>query len=303
MWSSPLHLSLTSVFALLGLALIAIALVTDYWTEYKVNRPNILKELQRQNGLNNQLKESVQRNLLYFSRNYGLFYICFPDALPTDIGSTSKFGSLCITNKDYYPNDVDFDKYTTEQTYRYYGMWGTAILYVLGLTLILACSIFGMIGCWRRSTRFILTTALLMLFAVMFLAGAMACWHYVNYLERYILDVPPFQKSWDKILKNDTRFSYGWSYIVSWVGIGFIFLASIFMLLSYKKIKEEEERAYEAKHGAYMMPNYYDKSSAMIPYGYGTYGGYGAGAYPAAYYGQYAPAAGAGYYGYMTYAR
>lgn len=64
--------------------------------------------------------------------------------------------------------------------------------------------------------------------------------------------------------------------------------------------QEEEERAFEAKHGAYMMPNYYDKSSAMVPYGYGTYGGYPA-AYPAAYYGQYP--VGTGYYGYMTYGR
>ncbi|VDM12180.1 unnamed protein product [Wuchereria bancrofti] len=65
-------------------------------------------------------------------------------------------------------------------------------------------------------------------------------------------------------------------------------------------VQEEEERAFEAKHGAYMMPNYYDKSSAMLPYGYGTYGGYPT-AYPAAYYGQYP--VGTGYYGYMTYGR
>lgn len=37
----------------------------------------------------------------------------------------------------------------------------------------------------------------------------------------------------------------------------------------------------------------------MVPYGYGTYAGYGA--YPTAYYGQYPP--NGGYYGYMTYGR
>lgn len=51
-----------------------------------------------------------------------------------------------------------------------------------------------------------------------------------------------------------------------------------------------------------MMPNYYDKT-AMVPYAYGTYSGYGA--YPGAYYGQYAGSqyGGNGYYGYMTYGR
>ncbi|VIO86387.1 Uncharacterized protein BM_BM4292 [Brugia malayi] len=256
--------------------------------------------MNRNTELNARLKDNVVRNPLYFSRSYGLFLVCFSDAVPSDIGSFSKFGSPCIWNDDYHPSDAAYEKYDSLQTYRYYAMWGAAILYLLGLVVFIICSVFGMIGCWRRSTKIVLTTALLMLFSVMFLAGSMACWHLVNYLERHVLDMPPFYKSWEPILKQGTRFSYGWSYVVSWVGIAFILLASTFMLLSYKKIKEEEERAFEAKHGAYMMPNYYDKSSAMLPYGYGTYGGYPT-AYPAAYYGQYP--VGTGYYGYMTYGR
>ncbi|VDK64471.1 unnamed protein product [Onchocerca ochengi] len=300
MWSSPLLLSLTSVFGLLGLALITLALATDSWTDYQVNRREIINAMNRNTELNARLKDNVVRNPLYFSRSYGLFLVCFTDAVPSDIGSFSKFGSPCIWNDDYYPLDAAYEKYDSLQIYRYYAMWGAAILYLLGLVVFIICSIFGMVGCWRRSTKIVLTTALLMLFSVMFLAGSMACWHLVNYLERHVLDIPPFYKSWEPILKQGTRFSYGWSYVVSWVGIAFILLASTFMLLSYKKIKEEEERAFEAKHGAYMMPNYYDKSSAMMPYGYGTYGGYPT-AYPAAYYGQYP--VGTGYYGYMTYGR
>ncbi|PIO64292.1 hypothetical protein TELCIR_14086 [Teladorsagia circumcincta] len=59
---------------------------------------------------------------------------------------------------------------------------------------------------------------------------------------------------------------------------------------------KEEEKALSAKHGAYMMNNYYDKG-AMVPYGYNTYAGYGN--YPYGYGGQYNN----GYYGYMTYGR
>uniref|UniRef100_A0A915C9F0 Uncharacterized protein n=1 Tax=Parascaris univalens TaxID=6257 RepID=A0A915C9F0_PARUN len=302
MWSSPLLLSLTSVFGLLGLALTALALATDCWTEYQVNRREIINAMNRQTELNMRLKDNVVHNPLYFSRNYGLFLVCFPDAVPSDIGSFSKFGSPCIWNGDYHPSDIAFEKYSRLQLYRYYSMWGAALLYLLGLTVFAACSVLGMIGCWRRSTKFVLATALFMLFSVMFLAGSMACWHFVNYLERHVLEVSPFYKSWESILKQTTRFSYGWSYVISWVGIGFILLACTFMLLSYKKIKEEEERAFEVKHSSYMMPNLYEKSSAIMPYTYGTYGGYGPASYPATYYGQYAPSANAAYYGYMTYA-
>ncbi|VDO35818.1 unnamed protein product [Haemonchus placei] len=67
----------------------------------------------------------------------------------------------------------------------------------------------------------------------------------------------------------------------------------VFILNSFQK---EEEKALSAKHGAYMMNNYYDKG-AMVPYGYNTYAGYGN--YPYGYGGQYNN----GYYGYMTYGR
>ncbi|VDK43114.1 unnamed protein product [Anisakis simplex] len=274
-----------------------------------------------QSQLNAHLKDSVVHNLLYFSRSYGLFLICFPDAVPSgttlmlvlllsptashvrrevahNIGSFSKFGSPCVWNSDYHPSDIAFEKYNSLQLYRYYAMWGAAVLYLLGLAVFAVCSVMGMIGCWRRSTKFVLATALFMLFSVMFLAGSMACWHLVSYLERHVLEVSPFYKSWEPILKQTTRFNYGWSYVISWVGIGFVLLACSFMLLSYKKIKEEEEQAFEAKHGGYMMPNVYDKSSAVMPYAYGTYGGYG---YPSPYYGQFGPAGSAPYYGYMTY--
>lgn len=82
-----------------------------------------------------------------------------------DIGSFSKFGLPCIWNDDYHPSDVAYEKYDSLQTYRYYAMWGAAILYLLGLVVFVICSIFGMVGCWRRSTKIVLTTALLMLFS------------------------------------------------------------------------------------------------------------------------------------------
>jgi len=193
------------------------------------------------------------------------------------------------------------ESFNADQTTRMHLMRMTVAFYVVGLAFLALCLFTGIAGCWRRSGSLILTTGILLLFAVLFLAASMALWHGVDYLEREVLDVPPFYRSWEPLLKQTTTFNYGWSYIVSWVGIGFVLISSLLMLAAYRAIKEEEAEEYEKKHGggAYLMPNYYDKSAAMMPYAYGTYAGYGAAAYPAAYYGNY----GNGYYGYMTYGR
>uniref|UniRef100_A0A8R1IA69 Uncharacterized protein n=1 Tax=Caenorhabditis japonica TaxID=281687 RepID=A0A8R1IA69_CAEJA len=72
------------------------------------------------------------------------------------------------------------------------------------------------------------------------------------------------------------------------------------MFFAYSAVKKEEEVALSAKHGAYLMPNYYDKGTgAIVPYNYNTYAEFpGYGTYP--YYNQYNTG---GYYGYMTYGR
>lgn len=40
-----------------------------------------------------------------------------------------------------------------------------------------------------------------------------------------------------QILKQTTTLNYGWSYIVSWVGIGFVLIASLLMLGAYRAMK------------------------------------------------------------------
>lgn len=44
--------------------------------------------------------------------------------------------------------------------------------------------------------------------------------------------------SFFQILKDATSASeYGWSYIVAWVGIGFILISSVMMLIAYRTMK------------------------------------------------------------------
>lgn len=302
--SSPLILSISTVFALIGIVLVAIAFGTDNWSEFQVNRREIINAINANVTLKQQIQSDATSRPIYFSRTFGLFRECFPDTVPTGIGSyTSPLGTICINIQDYmlFGDTTATERFNSDQQTRMHLMRTTVAFYIIGLAFLFFCLFTGILGCWRRSPGLILSTGILLLFAVLFLAAAMAVWHGVDYLEREVLTVDPFYRSWQPILKQTTTLNYGWSYIVSWVGIGFVLIASLLMLGAYRAMKEEEADEYDKKHAPYMMPNYYDKT-AMVPYAYGTYSGYGA--YPA-YYGGYGGSqyGGNGYYGYMTYGR
>jgi len=312
--SSPLVLSLSTVFALVGIVLVAIAFGTNNWQEYKVNRAAILRAVATNNSQRLSLGQDLNRSSLYFDRTYGLFRECFPNQTPNEFGTyLSPLGATCVNIRDYQiPEDRSvIDIYSEPEKTRMHLMRTTVAFYIVGLAFLFFCLFTGISGCWRRSPSLILTTGILLLFATLFLAAAMAVWHGVDYLQREVIDRKPLDrfsggrlfKSWPAILKNATETSYGWSYMISWIGIGFVLISSVLMLAAYRAMKEEEREEYEKKRSPYVMasPNYYDKSgqAAMMPYGYANYGGY---AYPAYSYGGYGGAMGGNnYYGYLTY--
>ncbi|KAF1747389.1 hypothetical protein GCK72_023851 [Caenorhabditis remanei] len=295
--SSPLYLSTAAVFSIVGLSFVVFAVVTDNWIEVQVNRREILNSFKREPELGLRLQNALGHNIIYFSRNFGLFNLCFPDTVPQDIGSFIKAGSICIWNNDFMVPESKKEHFSNNEIYRHYAAKATIVGYLIGIVFVVLSFIMGLIGCWNRSKKFIMGTGILMILAALSMSIAMLLWHYVAYSERYTLNVEPYYQSWEPVLKLTSRHNYGWSYIVSWIGIGSIVLASIFFFFAYLAVKKEEENALTAKHGAYMMPNYYDKGAgAIVPYNYNTYAGYGN--YP--YYNQYNTA---GYYGYMTYGR
>jgi hypothetical protein len=65
----------------------------------------------------------------------------------------------------------------------------------------------------------------------------MGLWHFIQYEERRVLTVHPFYNSWEPVLKQNTSFSYGYSYILSWVGIGFTVLAAFCLIIAHASIK------------------------------------------------------------------
>lgn len=78
-----------------------------------------------------------------------------------------------------------------------------------------------------------------------------------------------------QILKNNVDLYFGWSYILSWIGVGWSFLASIMFLVAARRLCHEK-RKEQAKNMQYLMPVYPDKRQP-------PYAGYNY-AYPGPYY-------------------
>ena len=154
--------------------------------------------------------------------------------------------------------------------------------YILGLFFLAMTLFTGIAGCWRRHAGLILATGILLLFAsessrycdhsitALFLAASMAVWHGIDYLTREVIRAPGYEMTWEEWLRPLVAVRYGWSYIVSWVAIALILVASLLMLGAYRSMKEEEADEIEKKAAPYMMASYYDKA-ALMPYGYGSY--------------------------------
>lgn len=70
--------------------------------------------------------------------------------------------------------------------------------------------------------------------------------------------------------KGVTEFSYGWSYMLAWAGVGASLLTGILFLASARCLRREK-KADQAKNMQYLMPVYPDKRQP--PYGYAAYPG------------------------------
>ncbi|CAD5217147.1 unnamed protein product [Bursaphelenchus okinawaensis] len=278
--------SASTVFTLIGVALIAIAGFTDNWAEYSVLRRNLPSLVKKGTDLN---------EIIYFPRNYGLFHVCFPDDVPSGIGSISKFGQNCAQNPDMKANQTMRERFSTVQSQHFYFLWANVICYGAGLACALVGLFIGCVGCLKKSSRLTLFTGFVMFFVVLCQVAAIALFHWIQYQERHMLEMSPYYRSWQSVLKQNTSFAYGWSYITAWIGVIFLLIGAITLVLAYRSLKQCKEKSYKAKAEA-LYAQHYDK--AMMPYG-GAYSPYDI---YSTYYGHYPtmPAA-PGYYTHNPY--
>lgn len=111
----------------------------------------------------------------------------------------------------------------------------------------------GLSGCWRRSAGAITATAILMLLTCLLAAGAMGLWHTVEFFEKEKVVGEEFYQQWANVLRDNTRISYDWSYVLAWAGVASSLIAAILLSGAAVCLRSEREKE-EQLNLQYLMP-------------------------------------------------
>ncbi|GFU22327.1 claudin domain-containing protein 1 [Nephila pilipes] len=206
---SAVALSVATVSAVVALTCTSIAFGTDNWYEVRVNPDG------------NERLASLQEfesDLRYYSRDEGIFRICFPDKRPKGVQT--------------YISKMD------ETTYGKIG----------------CCAIQAIRN--RRSHSNIIATGLLQLLAGLVVASAIGLWHAIPHYEYEKLNFPEMSFSrWPEVLQIYSRSYYGWSYVLAWLGVA-LTLSSSFMFLCGAQCLRKEKQKEKTQGTAYLVPIY-----------------------------------------------
>jgi hypothetical protein len=261
---SAFSLSFATILAISSVALLAIAFSTDNFYEIRVDRNKTLVRL-TSNG--ETAPAEYETDLRYFSRDEGLFRVCFPDKKPKNLETyVSPTQTDCVNVNYYIPEDESSDKFSDQRWERLHMARSVVALFIAAFFFLFLSFFTGIAGCWKRSHANLVATGILQLLASMLTAGAMGLWHAVQFYDQQKLKDELSYAGWPDVLKQTgiTESFYGWSYFLAWVGVGLSLLASIIFLSAARCIRGEK-RAEQAKNMQYLMPVYPDKRN---PYGY-----------------------------------
>lgn len=111
----------------------------------------------------------------------------------------------------------------------------------------------GLSGCWRRSAGAITATAILMLLTCLLAAGAMGLWHTVEFFEKEKVVGEEFYQQWANVLRDNTRISYDWSYVLAWAGVASSLISAILLSGAAVCLRSEREKE-EQLNLQYLMP-------------------------------------------------
>lgn len=268
---SAVTLSLATISAIIAVALLAIAFSTDNWLSYEVKRNNIQTFIGKHpDGAS--LTEAFNNRLIYYTRSRGLFRYCYPKEKPPASAVQiylSPVETHC-SNIDYFPQteeDKSSPSFNEDIMARLHLARSVIAAFVLSFVAIFCAFWTGLSGCWKRSAGAITATAILMLTACLLAAGAMGLWHTVEFFEKEKVVGEDFFQSWTTVLRDNTRISYDWSYIVAWAGVASSLLASILLSGAAVCLRGEREKE-EQLNLQYLMPVYPQKQP---PYPYGGF--------------------------------
>lgn len=281
---SAVTLSLATISAIISVALLSIAFSTDNWLSYEVNRNSIMTHAAKYAD-SQQLLANVNSKYFYYTRTRGLFRYCYPKERPQSEDIYLSPVETHCSNIDYFPSNVASKSENDDSQTRLHLSRSCIALFILSFIAVFCAFWTGLTGCWKRSAGAITGTAILMLCACLLAAGGMGLWHTVEFFEKEKVVGEEFYQQWTSLLRDNTRISYDWSYIVAWAGVASSLIAAILLSGSAVCLRSEREKE-EQLNLQYLMPVYPQKQP---PYPYGGYPQ--PQMYPAPYYhgSQYGP--------------
>jgi len=302
--SATVTLGFATVATAIALLLVAVSFSTDQWIVDVVNRDQIRKSAVGDAALNT----SLYKYPYYHTRHTGLFRTCFPgtDNKFLDQYSASQIVDGNCLYVDYeIPEKQASLQYSSDYWARIHLMRAQFAFFVVALLFLVIACISGAVGCWRLSSTVVKVTGLIAFIAAFFTAAGMAFFHGAEYLERNKIktNTGEFYPEWPKVLSQNTVRSYGWSYILGWIGMVFAAIAAILFLVAGYSIQNKHRKGQEkVPYDDYTMQSR-NKSYDYMEHQRGPYPGprddfYGAQPYtmPPPNYGPSYPAAYPSYY-------
>jgi len=274
----------------LALLFLSIAFATDHWIDYAVDRTTLKAQ--------NSFAEKLCCDPLYFDRYRGLFRTCFPGTETYFFENSTVLESLglegkvidgrCLKQEGYElvqsPHTVAFGKDYSARKHlmrAHVGFSAASLLF-----LLISISISAM-GCWTLNENIMRYSGLMAFLGGFCAAGGMACFHGYDYLEKEKIDREEFRKHWMNTAPFDqglANYSYGYSYMVCWVGVSLGLIAAIALLCATNSIAEahQEEHYEHMKHKKKMgkmgpSAAYGYNDQPQMGYDYPTIGGPSAG--------------------------
>ena len=214
--------------------LLTLSFSTDFWVEYTVNRDKIKQDTKNITGYSSILTNNAN----YFSRNWGLFRICYQ-------GNETLFlkgGDNCVSEEGYeWSARSETDNWDNNYHMRKHLLRAHFILMIFAIFVALLGCILGGVGWAKEHIAIVTYAAGVMGLTTLISVAFMACFHVYRDLERNDINEAPFEKSWstDPHLKANTRVGYGYSFYLAWVSCGASLLATVLFIAARMKMNDE----------------------------------------------------------------
>nr|XP_036216113.1 uncharacterized protein LOC106624136 isoform X3 [Bactrocera oleae] len=169
------------------------------------------------------------------------------------------------SNLDYFPQIDDEKTSNDDANSRLHLARSCIALFVIGFVTIFCAFWTGLSGCWKRSSGAITATSILLLASCLLSAGAMGLWHTVEFFEKEKVVGEDYYQQWNTVLRDNTKVTYDWSYLIAWAGIGACLLAAILLSAAAICLRNEREKE-EQLNLQYLMPVYSQKQPPYPPY-------------------------------------